>query len=234
VSYAVAHLDEIDQLVDGSCPFRPIRLRFGITSFGVTAWTARAAGDRIINEHDEEDVGDEELFLVLRGRAVFELGGDRVDAPAGTLVFCPSGVRRTAFAEEAGTAVLALDGTPGKAYEPRGWELWTQLVPLYDAGEYTEVADRLRHIVEEHPSYPLLFYNLACCESRIGQTADAVEHLRQAIALSDEFREFAKNDPDLAPARARVHNARRAPEEEITCRGASLWTRGAGVIPGRG
>ena len=199
--YAVTNLEQIDELIDAGCPFRPVRLHFGITSFGVTTWTARAAGDRIINEHDEEDVGDEELFLVLRGRAMFELDGDRVDAPAGTLVFSPSGVRRTAFAEDAGTTILALDGKPGKPYEPRGWELWTPLASLYNAGKCAEVAERLRVVVEEHPQYALLFYNLACCESRTGRTADALDHLRQAIALSDEFRGFAKDDPDFAPIR---------------------------------
>ena len=195
------HLNEIEELVDGGCPFRPVRLHFDITSFGVTAWTARAAGDRIINEHDEQDVGDEELFVVLHGRAVFELDGDRVDAPAGSLVHCPSGTRRTAFAEEAGTTILALDGTPGKAYEPRGWELWTPLAPLYDAGEYAEVADRLRAVVEEHQQYALLFFNLACCESLTGQTANALDHLRRAIVLNDEFRGLAMDDPDLASLR---------------------------------
>ena len=199
--YAVGHLDEIDEVVDAGCPFRPLRLHFGITSFGVNAWTARAAGDRIINEHDEQDVGDEELFLVLRGRAVFELDGDRVDAPAWTLVFSPPGVKRTAFAEEAGTTILALDGTPGKSYDARGWELWTPLAPLHNAGEYAQVADRLRVVVEEHPGYPLLFYNLACCESRIGDAAEALAHLRQAIVMSDEFRGFAKDDPDFGPIR---------------------------------
>jgi hypothetical protein len=90
MGYAVAHLDEIDELLDGRCPYRPVRLHFGITSFGVTTWTAGAAGDRIINEHDEDDAGsDEELFVVMRGHAVFELDGDRVDAPAGTLVYSP-------------------------------------------------------------------------------------------------------------------------------------------------
>jgi tetratricopeptide (TPR) repeat protein len=199
--YAVSRLDEIEELADGRLPFRPIRLHFGITSFGATTWTARAAGDRIINEHDEDDAGDEELFVVLRGRAVFELDGDRVDAPAGTLVFSPPGIRRTAFAEEAGTTIIALDGTPGESYEPRGWELWTQLAPLYEAGEYGEVADRLRVIVEDHPQYALLFYNLACCESLTGQTEDAVNHLRQAIELNDEFRGFARNDSDLEAIR---------------------------------
>src|SRR5437660_12183344 len=32
--YAVAHLDEIDEISDGRCPSRPVRLHFGITSFG--------------------------------------------------------------------------------------------------------------------------------------------------------------------------------------------------------
>jgi len=47
--YAVAHLDEIDELDDGREPWRPIRHHFGITAFGVTAWTGQKVGDRIIN-----------------------------------------------------------------------------------------------------------------------------------------------------------------------------------------
>jgi hypothetical protein len=122
--YAVAHLDEIDEMNDGRCPWRPVRHHFGITAFGVNAWTARDAGDRIINEHDEsEPDSNEELYLVLRGRAVFELDGDRVVAPAGTLVFARPGVKRTAVAEEPETTIIALGGTPGKAYEPDGWEV---------------------------------------------------------------------------------------------------------------
>ena len=77
--YAVARLEEIEELTDGRAPLRPVRNHFGITSFGVNAWTARQVGDRIINEHDESDPdSDEELYLVLRGRAMFELDGDRV------------------------------------------------------------------------------------------------------------------------------------------------------------
>jgi hypothetical protein len=200
--YAVAHLDEIDEIDDGRCPSRPIRHHFGITSFGVNAWTAREAGDRIINEHDEsEPDSNEELYLVLRGRAVFELDGDRVDAPAGTLVFARPGVKRTAFAEEPGTTIIALGGTPGKAYEPVGWELWAPLRPLYESGEYAAVADRLRIVVEAHPEYAELFYNLACCESLAGRKTDAVDHLRRAIEMSERFRAFARDDSDFDPIR---------------------------------
>jgi tetratricopeptide (TPR) repeat protein len=200
--YAVAHLDEIDEINDGREPWRPIRHHFGITAFGVNAWTARDAGDRILNEHDEsEPDSNEELYLVLRGRAVFELDGDRVDAPAGTFVFARPGVKRTAFAEEPETTIIALGGTPGKAYEPDGWELWAPLRPLYEKGEYAEAADRLRGLLEAHPQYADLFYNLACCESLAGRTTDAVDHLRRAIDMSVRFRAYAKDDSDFDPIR---------------------------------
>src|SRR3954454_4438471 len=153
-SYAVARLEEIEELTDGREPFRPVRHHFGITSFGVNAWTAAEAGDRIINEHDESDPGShEELYLVMTGRAVFELDGDRVPAPAGTFVFAPPGVKRTAFAEEPQTTVIALGGTPGQAYEPDGWEIWAPLTPLYGPVEYAEAPDRGRELVEAHPQY---------------------------------------------------------------------------------
>jgi tetratricopeptide (TPR) repeat protein len=201
--YAVAHLDEIDELSDGRCPWRPVRHHFGVTSFGVNAWTAHAAGDRIINEHDESDDedSDEELYLVQQGRATFELDGERVDAPAGTFVFARPGVTRTAFAEEAGTTIVALGGTPGKAYEPAGWEIWGPLNRLYEAGEYTEAADRGRELIEAHPEYAGPLYNLACCESLAGRTADAIEHLRLAVDRSERFRSFAADDSDFDPIR---------------------------------
>ena len=143
--YAVAHLDEIEELDDGRSPLRPVRHHLGITAFGVNAWTARKAGDRIINEHDESDEdSDEELYLVLRGSATFELDGDKVAAPVGTFVFARPGLKRTAIADEAGTTIIALGGTPGKAYEPDGWELWGTIRPLYEAGAYAEAADRGR------------------------------------------------------------------------------------------
>jgi tetratricopeptide (TPR) repeat protein len=198
-AYEVTQLEEIDEL-GGGTRYRPVRHRFGITSFGVNTWTGHEAGDRIINEHDEQG-GDEELYLVHRGRATFELDGERVDAPAGTFVFVRSSVKRTAFAEDPGTTILAIGGTPGAAYEPIGWELWAPIQPLYAAGEYAEAADRGRELIEEHPEYAGLLFNVACCESLAGRKPDAIEHLRLAIERSERLRAFAANDSDLDPIR---------------------------------
>ena len=197
--YTIAHMEEIDELDDGRQPWRPVRHHFGISSFGITAWTGREAGDRILNEHDEADETDrsEELYLVTQGRAVFELDGERRDAPAGTFVFVEPDVKRTAFAEEPGTTIVAVGGVPGKAYEVSGWEVWAPFRPLYEAGDYAAVADRARELTESEPRYAVPLYNLACCESLAGRTDEALEHLRQAIELMDGMRAYAKSDSDL-------------------------------------
>ena len=201
--YQVARLDEIEELTDGRQPYRPVRHHFGITSFGMTAWTGRATGDQILNEHDEADSPDrsEELYLVQSGRATFELDGERVDAPAGTFVSVSPGVKRTAFAEEPGTTIVAVGGVPGKVYDPVGWELWMPLGKRYEAGEHEAVAELLRPMVEANPQYPLLAYNLACLESLTGRKDDAMEHLRRSIEGSERFRDYAKGDSDLDPIR---------------------------------
>jgi tetratricopeptide (TPR) repeat protein len=203
-SYAVAQIDEIDEITYGRCPWRPVRHHFGVTSFAVNAWTGRDAGDRmIVDEYDEsaDENSHEVLYLVQRGRATFELGGERVDAPAGTLVFARPVVKRAAIAEEPGTTILAVGGTPGRAYEPDGWEVWAPLRSLYESGEYAEVADRLPALIVAHPEYPDLVYNLACCESRAARTADAIEHLRLAIERAERYRSLAAEDSDFDPVR---------------------------------
>lgn len=202
--FVVAHLDEIEEITDGRCPFRPVRHQLGISSFGINAWTGHEAGDRIINEHEEEedDDGQEELYFVQSGRARFEVNGEELEAPAGTFVFVRPGVSRTAFAEEPETTLIALGGTPGKPYEPTGFEIWAPVGALYQAGEYAEAADRGEELIKADPDCPtLIFYNVACCESRAGRAGAAIEHLRVAIERSEQSRAFAAGDPDFDPIR---------------------------------
>jgi hypothetical protein len=201
VTCATARLDDMGISVDGGYRYRPVRHHFGITSFGVTAWVGVAAGDPIINEYDEDSQPAEELFVVVSGRAIFDLEGERLEVGPGTLVFAEPGTQRTAVAAEPSTTILVFDGTPGKVYDATGWELWAPLVPLYAGGEHTELIERLGELIAANPQYPMLTYNLACSESLSGRTTDAIEHLRTAIAASEKFRTDAREDSDFDPIR---------------------------------
>jgi len=125
--FRTVQLDDIEPVpvLQGQLLWRPLRATLGVRAFGVNAYTARAAGDLVVEEHDESGSGaggHEELYVVVAGRATFQLDGEEVDAPAGTAVFVrdPS-VRRYAKAAEPGTTVLAVGGKPG-SHEISGWE----------------------------------------------------------------------------------------------------------------
>jgi tetratricopeptide (TPR) repeat protein len=79
-------------------------------------------------------------------------------------------------------------------------EAWAPVHPLYEAGRYAEAADRGREVLEAYP-HPRVFFNVACCESLAGRTADAIEHLRQAIDMWEGCREMARQDSDFDPIR---------------------------------
>ena len=202
MTFHVAQLQEIEVIEDGRCPFRPVRHHLGISAFGVNSWTGRDAGDRIINEHNEDEAnGEEELYVVTVGRATFELDGERVDAPAGTLVFCEPGVKRTAFAEEAGTTILAFGAVKGEAYQPFGWEVWMPANRFYLEKDWEGAIAAAKPGVEAHPEYAGPLYNLACVESLAGHGDDAIGHLRQAVEKASRFRELARDDSDFDPIR---------------------------------
>jgi tetratricopeptide (TPR) repeat protein len=198
--WSVARLAEIPVQEDGRCPWRPIRHHLGIKAFGINAWEARAAGDRLINEHDEEGEA-EELYLVFSGHATFKVDGDEIDAPEGTLVFVQPAATRTAFAQEAGTTLLAIGAKPGEPYHVTGWEVGAPLNRLYEAGDYAGAADAATELVEQYPDYTGLLYNLACCESLAGRRDDALEHLRRAIESDERYRDYARDDADFEPIR---------------------------------
>ena len=111
-------------------------------------------------------------------------------------------MKRTAFAEEPNTNLIVIGGVPGKAYETHGWEIWAPLQPLYRAGEYEQVADRLETELPEDAKWPMLHYNAACIYSLTGRKEKALTHLTKAMELApDNVRGYAENDDDLANIR---------------------------------
>lgn len=200
--FTVASLDDIPVVDDGRVPSRIVRHHLGVQAFGINAWLSRGAGQPAINEHDEEDTGEEELYLVVAGHALFTVDGEEVDAPRGTLVFVQPAAKRSAVAKEDGTTVLAVGAPAGRAYKPSGWELWSHLRPKFEAGDYEPVIEELTRLVERHPQYATLLYNLACAESLSGRHEGALAHLRAAADLDQEMTaQFARQDSDFNPIR---------------------------------
>jgi hypothetical protein len=101
--------------------WRPLRIHFGISSFGVNAYTQPKAGT-VIGEHDESDTRHEELYYVARGQATFTVGGEDVDAPEGTFVYVPDPDAVRSAVARAGTTVLCFGGAPGEAFSVSEWE----------------------------------------------------------------------------------------------------------------
>ena len=96
----------------------PLQYHFGVTAFGVNVYVAVAAGDELLDRHDETHSGQEELYLVVAGAARFEIDGEevRAEAPFVVAVNDPA-VMREARALEAGTTVVALGGEPRERFE---------------------------------------------------------------------------------------------------------------------
>ena len=129
MAVAAAHLDDIAVVPGdpGEGDWRPVRNHLGVDAFGVNAFVASAAGDRIIEEHDE--VGDgaphRELYFVAAAaeRVTFEVDGEKVEAPAGTFVYIADPTaRRSAIAGAAGDTVLAIGAPAGAPFEVSAWE----------------------------------------------------------------------------------------------------------------
>lgn len=122
---AAAHASLTD-IPDAEVPhtdarWTPVRNHFGITAFGVNAYTARKAGERLIGEHDHADPADEqhqELYFVHRGHARFRVDGEDVDAPAGTFVSALDvKTVRSAVALADDTVVLVIGAEAGAPFE---------------------------------------------------------------------------------------------------------------------
>lgn len=196
------HLDELDvvPLADGLV-WRPIRSRFDIRAFGVNAYESEESGRLIVEEHDEASGGaggHEELYVVVRGRARFTIGGEPVDAPAGTLLFIRDpNLRRSAVSDESGTLVLAIGGERGRAFEVSAWESYFGALPDLRAGRFEEAIAKIEAGLRERPNHPSLLYNLACAEAQAGRREEAVAHLNSALAQDPSFERSIASDPDL-------------------------------------
>ena len=93
--WKVARLDDIERRGRDI----PVREHLEDPRIRINAYTPGEDGT-LINEHDEAGSGQEELYIVLDGKATFEIDGETVDAPAGTFVFVGPESQRKATGTE--------------------------------------------------------------------------------------------------------------------------------------
>ena len=181
-----------------------VRLAVGreldVRAFGVNAFRAVADDGHVVREHDEIGLasdGQQELYVVLTGGATFNVDGERVDAPAGSLVLVRDpAAKRSAVATEAGTTVLAIGGTPGQAYRVQPPEA-AEAMQAYNDGDFETALERIQQVLAREPDDVLSLFNAACFEARLGRTDDTLEHLGRAIELNDRAVDQARGDEDF-------------------------------------
>src|SRR4051812_6878075 len=122
--WTAVRIDEVEAVPWQGTELRwhPLRSALGTLVTGIAAFTAPRAGQELVEDHVEsaDGRGQEELYLVLRGRAAFTLDGEALDAPAGTIVRAGPTVRRHAVAAEPDTAGVAIGGPRGVPAAPPG------------------------------------------------------------------------------------------------------------------
>jgi mannose-6-phosphate isomerase-like protein (cupin superfamily) len=98
----------------------------GVRSFGLQVLDLPAGFDGY-PEHDHEQDGQEEVYIVLEGEAEFEIVGERTSAHPASMVRVEPAARRKVIAGPYGARILAIGCAMDGSYErPDGFRLAAQ------------------------------------------------------------------------------------------------------------
>ena len=98
--------------------FRAVGRALGVSAWGMNA-IEMAPGTATYPEHDHAEDGQEEVFFVARGSAILQTDEGERQVGSGEMVRVGPREKRKWIAGDSGVTLLAMGGTPGKAYEPR-------------------------------------------------------------------------------------------------------------------
>jgi uncharacterized cupin superfamily protein len=118
-------LDDVPIVLTEDGRWQALNGPLGLTGFGINAFNTDPGEDD--SAHDETGSGQQELYIVVAGRALITVGGEEHEAGVGTLVSAtdPAAVR-SIRALEAGTRVVCIGAAPGTGEE--GYGSW--IVPV--------------------------------------------------------------------------------------------------------
>jgi uncharacterized cupin superfamily protein len=94
-----------------------VRSGLGVESFGMQLMNLPPNEDRY-PEHDHAHDGQEEVYVTLEGAATLTVGDEEHRLEPGVWARVGPAERRKIVTGDEGARILALGGTPGKAFDP--------------------------------------------------------------------------------------------------------------------
>jgi mannose-6-phosphate isomerase-like protein (cupin superfamily) len=203
-TYTTLSIDEVAREIakDGRA-FVPMRPRLGIDAFGVNATYQATAGERLIGEHDEMNPGageHEELYVMVNGAAKFTVDGEDIEVPQGSAIAIAPESVRSAIATEDETLVVIVGNKRG-AYEGGAGAAMGDFLELYGNKDYAGALAAVKGAFATHPGNPLVYYNIACMESLLGNADASLAALEESVTQWPKYKELAAGDDDFASLR---------------------------------
>jgi mannose-6-phosphate isomerase-like protein (cupin superfamily) len=128
----IGEIEAISGVLEG-ITFHKAAAALGVTSFGISIVDLEAGADTYPeHDHSEEGIGgqmfakrpqqlgQEEVYLALRGSGTVEAEGESYPLDADHAVRIGPGVARKVLPGAEGLRLLAIGGTPGEPYETGG------------------------------------------------------------------------------------------------------------------
>lgn len=114
MSYTVKTIDELESIHHGAVKLAGAEL--GIRSFGMQVLDF-PAGFTDYPEHDHAEDGQEEVYVVLRGQADFDVDGEEVTISRGEMLKVDAASKRKLQPGQDGVRILAIGCTPTATYQ---------------------------------------------------------------------------------------------------------------------
>jgi uncharacterized cupin superfamily protein len=93
----------------------------GVEAFGINSIVCEP-GEEFDIEHEESDSGHQEAYIVVAGRAEFQIGDERIEAGPGTVVAAPDpAATRNYRALEPGTRIVCVGTAPAGSHPYGEW-----------------------------------------------------------------------------------------------------------------
>jgi len=116
MGYSIVNVGELEPAGPGGA-VRFVRRELGVEAFGINWYEIPPNTEG--REHDEQESGQEEVNVVIRGSGVYRIDGEEVPVREGTFLRFDPETTRMPIAGAEGLTMIAI-GAPRGSYEPRG------------------------------------------------------------------------------------------------------------------